>query len=256
VVVSEDLAAGASRLRELHRPGHPLVLPNAWDPPSAVAVERAGFPIVATSSSAMLASIGRQDGGTADPDDVFAAVGWISRAVGVPVTADIEDGYGLPPDELAERLIAAGVVGANLEDSDHRQPGQLVDPEHHAERIAGLRAAGRTRGVDLVVNARIDTYVRRFGEPGDRLEETARRALAYLDAGADCVYPILAPEDEIGRLLARIPGPLNAMTRPEADGVTRLAGLGVARISMGGQLARAVGEFLGGLLGDLRTAIG
>jgi 2-methylisocitrate lyase-like PEP mutase family enzyme len=203
----------------------------------------------------MLAAIGRRDGGTAEPDAVFAAIAWITGAVGVPVTADIEDGYGLPPAELAERLIAAGAVGANLEDSDHRGPGQVVDADRQADRIAGLRAAGRAQGVDLVINARIDTYVRRVGEGSARTDETVRRAGIYLSAGADCVYPILAPEAEIGPLVARIDGPLNAMSPPDADSIRRLATLGVARISMGGQLARAVGGFLADRLGDLRSAV-
>lgn len=253
--MSITLATAAADLRTRHQPGHPLILPNVWDPPSATAVEQAGFPAVATSSAAMLEAIGQRDGGIAPPDDVFMAIARIAAVVDVPVTADIEDGYGLSPAELADRLLAAGAVGCNLEDSDHRHPGQLVDPDTQATRIAALRAAGRARGVDPVINARIDTYLDRTGDPASRLDETLHRAAVYLAAGADCVYPILAPESQIAALLTRTPGPVNVLAPADVVAVTRLAGLGVARISMGGHLARAARQFVVGLLNDLRAAV-
>src|SRR5436190_11741483 len=125
-----SLAAAASLLRELHVPGRPLVLPNAWDVASAQLVVAQGFPAVATSSAALNAALGFADDGSAPADEVFAAVARIARSVAVPVTADIEDGYGLAPDELAAALLEAGAVGCNLEDTDHTAGG-LVAAEPH-----------------------------------------------------------------------------------------------------------------------------
>jgi 2-methylisocitrate lyase-like PEP mutase family enzyme len=252
--VSTDLATAAADLRARHQPGHPLILPNVWDPPSAIAVQKAGFPVVATSSAAMLEAIGQRDGGSAPPEEVFAAIARIAAAVEVPVTADIEDGYDLSPAELADRLLAAGAVGCNLEDSDHRHFGSLVDPDVQASRIAELRAAGQARGVDLVINARIDTYLGRSGDPASRLDETVRRAVSYRAAGADCVYPILAPEAQIAAVVAQTAAAVNGLAAAEVVAVTRLAGLGVARISMGPYLAHAARKFVTGLLDDLRPA--
>lgn len=251
--VTTDLAAAAADLRARHQPGRPLILPNVWDPPSAKAVQQAGFPVVATSSAAMLEAIGQRDGGLAPPDDAFAAIARIATAVEVPVTADIEDGYGLSPVELVDRILASGAVGCNLEDSDHRHPGQLVDHVAQANRITELRAAAQARGVDLVINARIDTYIRQAVEPARQLEETLQRSAFYLAAGADCVYPILAPEAQITTLVAQTPGPINVLAPADIATVARLAGLGVARISMGANLARAARLFITGLLAELRA---
>jgi 2-methylisocitrate lyase-like PEP mutase family enzyme len=245
-----DLADAAHDLRSRHRPGTPLVLPNAWDPPSATLVEQAGFAAVATSSAAMLAAIGRRDGGSTPPDEVFAAIARIATAVRIPVTADIEDGYGLLPTELVDRLLSAGAVGCNLEDTDHHHSGRMIDANAQAERLAGVRAAGHGHGVELVINARIDTYV----HPIDgQQEETLRRAALYAQAGADCVYPILIPEAELGVFLARHDGPVNVLAPPERRAITRLAALGVARISMGSRLANATQQFLSGLLAELHS---
>lgn len=252
--MTTTLTTGAADLRARHQPGHPLILPNVWDPPSASAVEQAGFLAVATSSAAMLEAIGQRDGGTAPPDEVFAAITRIAAAVNVPVTADIEDGYGLSAAELADRLLTAGAVGCNIEDSDHRHPGKLIDPDTQATRIAELRAAGRARGVDLVINARIDTYLDQTGDPAGQLDETLRRAAIYLAVGADCVYPILAPQTQIAALLTQTSAPVNILADADAAAVTRLAGLGVARISMGAHLARAARQFLTGRLNDLYSA--
>ena len=246
-----DLADAAAALRSLHRPGSPLVLPNAWDIPSALVIEQAGFPVVGTSSAAMLEAIGHHDGGNAPVDDVFAAIARIAKAVTVPVTADLEDGYGLPPVEIVDRLLDAGAVGCNLEDSDHRHPGCLVDAKAQAERIEAVRAAGRARGVDLVVNARIDTWVRQVGDPHNRLEETQRRAALYSSAGADCVFPILIPETQIGAFMASWQGGLNVLAPPDRQTVLRLASFGVARISMGPHLSSAVRQFLADLLSEI-----
>ena len=133
-----DLQQAADRLRALHTAAEPLVLPNAWDAASARAVVEAGFPAIATSSVAVAHALGYEDGEQTPPDEMFAAVARIARAVEVPVTADIEGGYGLPPHEVGERLLAAGAVGCNLEDTDHTTHA-LRDPNQQVDRLARSR---------------------------------------------------------------------------------------------------------------------
>jgi 2-methylisocitrate lyase-like PEP mutase family enzyme len=255
--LKSELALRAAALRGLHHGARPLVLANAWDARSARLVVAAGFPVVATSSAALVTSLGFDDGSQADADAVFAALLRIARAVDVPVTADIEDGYGLAPDELAPRLLDAGAVGCNLEDSDHRPSGEpLVPAEQFAERLAALKAAGRRLGVDLVVNARVDVHVRQAGPPETRLDEALRRARLYLEAGADCVYPITVSDEETARaLVAGTPGPVNLMARPDPADVARLASYGAARISVGSGLARLADQRISEVAEQLAHAV-
>ena len=222
----------ADVLRGLHHGPAPLVLPNAWDAASARLVEAAGFPAVATGSAGVAASLGYEDNERAPVEEMLAAAGRICRAVSVPVSVDAEAGYGLPPDELAARLAAAGASGCNVEDTDHAAGG-LVDAERQAERIAGL-------GAGLVVNARVDVFIREWGDPADRLAEAVRRGRLYLEAGAECVYPIwVVDEEAIARLVDQLAAPVNVLYRTGAPSLRRLAELGVARISLGPGLHRA-----------------
>lgn len=236
----------ASALRALHVPGDPLVLPNAWDAASAKAVEEAGFTAVATSSGAVAWAMGSADHEQMTVDEAFGAVARISAAVRVPVTADIESGYGLAPDELVERLLAAGAVGCNLEDSDHRNRGTLVAAATHAARLAAIRAIAGDR---LVINARVDTFIMRM--PNAR-EEAIERGRRYLDAGADCVYPIIAGDDgDIAAMVGAL-GVVNVMLRPGAPSLARLAELGVARVSVGSGLFRIMTKQVDAVLQALR----
>lgn len=216
----------AATLRALHKPGNPLLLPNVWDPGSAKLVAGRGYPAIATTSAGVAISLGYADGEQTPPDEMFGALKRITGAVSVPVTADLESGYGLPAAELVARMIDAGVVGLNIEDSDHSRGKAQRPAAEQAERIAAIRSAG-----DVVINARVDTFLR----DGD-VEDGLDRARRYLDAGADCVYPIvLADEAAIARFVDL--GPTNIMLRPGAPDRHRLAELGVARISLGGGLA-------------------
>ncbi|WP_328901877.1 MULTISPECIES: isocitrate lyase/phosphoenolpyruvate mutase family protein [unclassified Streptomyces] len=225
----------ASGLRALHHgraPGDPLVLPGPWDAASARVLADAGFPALALPSAGVAASLGYEDGST-PADEMFAAVARIARAVSVPVSADVEAGYGLPPAELVERLLAAGAVGCNLEDT---VDGVLLDAGAQADRLAAVRAAA---GDALFVNARIDTYVTGVPEGVDPAAETLRRARLYAAAGADCAYPILAPPEVFGPLAGALPGlPLNALARPDGPGPRRLGELGATRITFGPGLQR------------------
>ncbi|WP_327584453.1 isocitrate lyase/phosphoenolpyruvate mutase family protein [Nonomuraea sp. NBC_00507] len=235
----------AGVLRALHVPGSPLVLPNIWDAASALAVQEAGFPAVATGSAAVARVLGYADGEGTPVDEMMAAVSRITRAVDVPVTADVERGYGLKPAELVERLAAAGAVGCNLEDTDPRT-GELLDAGVQAEFLAEVRAAA---GQDLVINARIDTYL--LGRTST--QEALERARLYREAGADCVYPItLADEDGIRALVAEVGGPVNILFRPGTPSLGRLAELGVARISFGGGLHKAAHAYAESLFAKVR----
>lgn len=218
--------------RALHRGrvhGEPLVLPGPWDAASARVLEAAGFPALATPSAGIAASLGYADGET-PADEMFAAVARIARAVKVPVSADVEGGYGLAPKELVERLLEAGAVGCNLEDS---AGGVLRDPREQAEFLAEVRAAAAGR---LFVNARVDVFVHGDGNP----ERAIERAALYVAGGADCVYPILAPADVLPLLRSGIQGPLNALARLDGEGPSpaALGGLGATRVTFGPGLQR------------------
>jgi 2-methylisocitrate lyase-like PEP mutase family enzyme len=245
---NQDAAAKAVALRALHVPGRPLVLPNIWDAASARAVTAAGFPVVATGSAAVAPVLGYDDGEAAPAGEVLAAVARIARAVPVPVTADMERGYGLAPAEFVERLAATGAVGVNLEDSDPRT-GVMVDMDEQAGFLAAVRAAAVDAGVDLVINARADSYAHGTGTPEERLADAVERGRRYLRAGADCVYPILASDpEEIRNLVAGIGGPVNVLFRPGVPSLAELAALGVARVSFGHGLHAATQGYLATML--------
>ncbi|MEV1332548.1 isocitrate lyase/phosphoenolpyruvate mutase family protein [Micromonospora costi] len=247
------LADRAAALRALHRPGDPLVLPNAWDAGSARAVAAAGFPAVATSSAAVAETLGYADQEATPPDEMFAAVARIARAVTVPVTADLERGYGLRPAELVERLLAAGAVGLNLEDSDP-VTGRLVSVGEQADLLAAVRSAARAAGVEVVVNARLDVFLRGAGDPAGLLAEAVDRARRYRAAGADCVYPIGLTDPEAVRVLVgAVDGWINLLARPGGPGLADLAALGVARISYGHHVHAAVRARTDELLAAVRA---
>jgi 2-methylisocitrate lyase-like PEP mutase family enzyme len=225
----------ATALRGLHAGPRPLVLPNAWDVASARLVVKAGFPVVATSSGAVAASLGYEDTDSMPTDDAFGVVARIARSVPVPVTADLEAGYGLSPEELVRRLVDSGAVGCNLEDTDHHGGGGLVDADAQAERLRAVRSAANEAGIPVVLNARIDV-LRLAGDRRALFEEAVRRARLYLQAGADCVFPIrLADDDLIGEFVRRVDGPVNVVAAG-APPLARLAELGVRRISYAGSL--------------------
>ncbi len=232
------------RFRALHHgrvPGDPLVLPGPWDAASARVFAEAGFPALATPSAGVAASLGYEDGAT-PADEMFAAVARIARAVDVPVSADVEDGYGLAPKKLVERLLEAGAVGCNLEDSAN---GVLKNPREHAEWLAEVRAAAGDR---LFVNARIDTFVRGVDDPGAAIE----RAALYVGAGADCVYPIFAPPGVLPLLRAGIQGPVNVGAVPgQGPSPAELAGLGATRITFGPGLQRRAARALREIAAEL-----
>ncbi|MFF9868335.1 isocitrate lyase/phosphoenolpyruvate mutase family protein [Streptomyces sp. NPDC013953] len=221
--------------RALHHgraPGDPLVLPGPWDAASARAFEAAGFPALATPSAGVSASLGYEDGAT-PPDEMFAAVARIVRSVSVPVSADVESGYGLPAKELVARVLETGAVGVNLEDTE---AGALRDPRHHADRLAEVRAVA---GGALFVNARVDSYLHGVTD----VSEVIDRCRRYVEAGADCVYPIGIPPEHLPPLRAAIAAPVNAVSPPGAPDVAELGRLGATRVTFGpGLLHRTLAE--------------
>jgi 2-methylisocitrate lyase-like PEP mutase family enzyme len=234
-----DLQGRCDELRSLHRPGAPLLLPNAWDVATARAVVAAGFPVVATTSAGVAGALGYADHEGAPGDEMLAAAARIAAGVEVPVTIDAEAGYGMEPDALVAALQSAGAAGCNLEDTDHTDES-LRDPDRHAEWLGAVRQAASAAGYPLVINARIDAFLGPFlsgAGPGTQAElvpEALRRAHAYLEAGVDCVYPITLWEaDALRAFMSEVEGPVNAVALPQAPSLAELAALGVARVSWG-----------------------
>ena len=225
----------AEEFRKLHRAPPILLLPNCWDPMSARIFEAAGFPAGATTSGGLAWALGYQDGEKAPWPEVVAATRRIVDAVRVPVSADIEEGFGDTPDAVGRNvaeIIRAGAVGINLEDGTPR-PDQPVRPiAEAAARIRAARAAAATEGVPIVINARVDLYLKQVGDEASRFAETVRRAEAYLAAGADCIFPFaLADLDVIRKLTAAVKAPINIVGRAGAPSLRQLEAAGVARVS-------------------------
>lgn len=229
-------AEKAETFRRLHHERQPLVLPNAWDVASARAFEEAGFPAVATSSAGLCASLGYRDGEEVPKREFFAAVGRIARSLEVPLSVDVVAGFGRGPGEVARtvrRVLATGAVGINLEDQ-RSQDHSLYPLAAQVRKLRAVREVATAAGVPLVLNARTDALHRARGVSEEQFEEAVRRAVAYRDAGADCVYPMgLAGPEAIGRFVARLDCPVNVMVRPGIPPLAELTRLGVKRVSFG-----------------------
>jgi len=224
-----------------------LLLPNVWDVASARIVEDAGFGAVATSSAGVAFSLGYPDGQKIPREEMLAVVARITRAVKVPVTADVESGYGNSPkdtERTALDVIEAGAVGMNLEDAPGEAGNPLAALPAQLEKIRAVREAAASRGIPLVLNARTDVYLLQVGEPGDRYDEAVRRLSAYRDAGADCVFvPGLTDAPTIARLVADLRCPVNILAGPGSPPVKELRAAGVARVSLGsGPMRAAMGR--------------
>jgi len=236
-------ARKAEQLRKLHKGPRILILANAWDVISARIVEDAGFPAVATTSAGVAAVLGYPDGQRVPQREVLEFVARIARAVSVPVTADMESGYGTSPADMAEMaraLVGAGAVGLNLEDVTGDDEGSHVEIGLQTEKIAAVREASAAAGVPLVINARTDVYLMPIGPEETRFERTVERLRAYRKAGADCVFaPGIRDKETIGKLVRAVDGPLNILLQPGGPSVADLEKLGVARASIGSGTMRA-----------------
>ncbi|GAA4898475.1 2-methylisocitrate lyase-like PEP mutase family enzyme [Stackebrandtia albiflava] len=229
-----DIHELATRFHRLHDGPHALRLANCWDAGSAAVIARAGADAVATTSAGVAWSLGVADGDRLDRAAAVDAVARITRSVSVPVTADIESGYGETPDDVAETVrlfLTAGVVGVNIEDAHE---GGLRDVTAQAERIAAARQAAADAGVDLFVNARIDNFLGGIGEPEGRTAVALERAARYLAAGASGIFvPGVADLAVVRELADGIDAPLNVMAGGGAPPVPELETAGARRVSVG-----------------------
>jgi 2-methylisocitrate lyase-like PEP mutase family enzyme len=248
-MAGQTIAERATALLELHQPGNPVILPTVWDAWSARLATDAGFAALTVGSHPLADSIGKPDGEGMSFDDVLTRVAQITAAVDVPVSVDIESGYGQPAARLIEGLLSVGAVGLNIEDTVHSEGKRLRSAGEHAELVGALRAAADAAGVHVVVNARTDVFLRQDGlqEGGasDRAERAFEGAIARLTeaaaAGADVLYPVGRHDPEtLRRLAADLPLPINAIALPERDDPASFGPLGVARISFGPFLQAAL----------------
>jgi len=219
------------------------VLPNVWDTASARIIEQAGFRAIATTSSGVAAALGYRDGQHMSREMMIEAIARITRVVECPVTADIEAGYGNSIEEVLQTVkavITTGAVGINIEDSPKQQEKALADIAYQVELIKALRELATSMDVPFVINARVDVFLLAVGEPENRFEDTVQRANAYLQAGADCIYPIgILDRTLIANLVKEINGPVNILGGPPGPSLPELAQLGVARVSLAGGLMRS-----------------
>lgn len=240
-MATEGQRAKAKRFLELHAGERLLVLPNAWDAGSARVFELAGFQALGSTSAGIALSLGHPDGERVSRSEMLEAVRRIASAVEIPVTADLEAGYGPTVNdavETARGAIAAGAVGMNFEDSTHDD--RLVDVASQVEKIRAIKKVAEAEGVAFVLNARTDVFLLQIGDPAGRFDEAVRRANAYREVGADCLFvPGVADAETIGRLVRAIKGPLNVLAVRGTPPTAELERLGVARVSIGGGPMRA-----------------
>lgn len=236
----------AQDLLALHQPGDPVVLINVWDVVSARLIERSGARAIATTSAGIAWALGYPDGERIPRDEMLGVVERIARAASVPVTADLEAGYGPRASDVAETVrlaISAGAVGMNLEDCIEERGGgaeRLLPLDAATERVAAARAAASATNIPFVINARTDVFLRNVGDPAARLKHAVERANAYRAAGADSLFvPGVRDAETIGALARDIDGPLNVVVGPGTPSLGELGRLGVARISLGAGAMRA-----------------
>lgn len=227
----------AEAFRALHHQARALVLPNAWDVPSARVFEDAGFPAVATSSAGVMVSHGYRDGETMPRRELVAAVRRIAERLSIPLSADVVAGFGRTPRDVAttvREVLRAGAVGVNIEDLVPSSEGELYPVDVQVRRLASVRAAGEALGIPLVINARTDAFRHAPGDGDERLRAAIERALAYRDAGADCVYPMgLTEARSIATFVDTLRCPVNVMVRRGLPPLAELERLGVKRVSFG-----------------------
>ena len=233
----------AEAFRAMHQGPKILLLPNAWDVASARVFEEAGFGAIASTSAGVAFSLGYPDGQKISREEMLGAVARIAAAVNVPVTADVESGYGRKPEDAAltaKAVIEAGAVGMNLEDVRGEKEHPLEDLPLQLEKVAAVREAGQAAGVPLVLNARTDVYLLQVGHESGRYDAALQRLAAFRDAGADCVFvPGLRDKETIGRIVRDLQCPVNILVGPGSPTVPELEKLGVARVSVGSGAMRA-----------------
>jgi len=249
--------AKAASFRVLHSGREILLLPNVWDVASARLIEESGFKAAATSSAGIAFSLGYADGQRISREQMLAVIAGIAKAVRVPVTADVEAGYGKTPEDAgrtARAVVEAGAVGMNLEDAIGDSPSVLVELPLQLEKIRAVREMASRLRIPLVLNARTDMYLLQIGDPAERYDETVRRLSAFREAGADCVFaPGLRDAPTIARLVADLKCPVNILAGPGSPSVPELSKLGVARVSLGSATMRATVGCLRRIVQELKA---
>lgn len=231
---NDDLKQKADALLGLHRPGDPAILPTVWDAWSAKTVVEAGFTALTVGSHPVADSVGKPDGEGMSYDDLVTRVAQITGAVDVPISVDIESGYGESAARLIEGLLSAGAVGLNIEDTVHSEGGRIRSDEDHAALVGELRKAADAAGVHVVINARTDLFLRQVGDEADRFDRAVHKLRLAAEAGADSLYPVGRHDDDTyRRLVEALPLPVNAIALPGQDDPARFGPLGVGRISFG-----------------------
>jgi len=247
----------ARRFLELHHGPKILVLPNAWDVASARIFEDAEFPAIATSSAGVAFSLGYPDGEKIPRDEMLAVVRRIAEAVDVPVTADVEAGFGSTTEEVADTaraVIEAGSVGMNLEDGAEDRTDFLADADHQTEIIRAILQVADGAGVPFTLNARTDIFLYNIGPAETRLSRAIERLNSYRAAGAQSLFaPGVKDRETIARLVRGVRGPLNILATVGTPPVGELQQLGVARVSVGSGPMRATLGFLGRMAHQLRA---
>ncbi len=252
-MATRDLATSAQALLDLHRPGDPGVFPTVWDAWSAGLAVEGGFAALTIGSHPVADSIGRADNEGMTFDELLTRVRQISGAVDVPLSVDIESGYGETPERLIEGLLDAGAVGLNIEDTVHSEGGRLREATEHADLVGALRQAADGAGVPLVVNARTDVFLKQVGEEADRVDLAISRLRLCADAGARSLYPVGFHSDDVQRrLTAELPLPVNAIGNPAQGSRAHFAELGVGRVSFGPLWQMNLAERAAELLTDWR----
>lgn len=241
--MSESLAARARKLAELHAGRHPLVLPTVWDAWSAKTAVAAGFEALTIGSHPLADSRGAEDHEGQTFAEVVAAVRPIVAAVDVPVSVDLEAGYGQSPADLIAGLLDAGGVGLNLEDTVHSEGGRIRTTQEHADYIAGLRAAADAAGVPVWINGRTDLFLH-ADDAQAVADEAVERLQALVAAGADSVYPVTIQDNDdlIATVVKAVPAPVNCTAHPVNHDLARFARLGVGRITYGPTLQFALAD--------------
>ncbi len=249
--------AKAATFRGLHSGREILLLPNVWDVASARLIEESGFKAVATSSAGIAFSLGYPDGQIIPREEMLTVIARVAKAVGIPVSADVEAGYGKTPEDAgrtARAVLDAGAIGMNLEDASEDSTAALVALSLQLEKIHAVREMANRLRIPLVLNARTDVYLLQIGDPAKRYDEAANRLTAFCEAGADCVFvPGLRDAATIGRLVADLKCPVNILAGPGSPTVPELFKLGVARVSLGSGPMRATLGHLRRIAEEVRT---
>jgi 2-methylisocitrate lyase-like PEP mutase family enzyme len=242
----------AETLKQLHGSQRPLVLPTVWDVWSARVAAGAGFSALTIGSHPLATSRGASDHEGQTLDEVLAAVRPIIAAVDVPISVDLESGYGHAPADVIAGLVEAGGAGLNLEDSVHSEGGRLRSADEHTAYIAGLRAAADDAGVAIVINGRTDLFARAGEDRAGVLDEAIARMQSLAAAGADSVYPVGIHEhdDLIAAVVEAMAVPVNITAHPAKHTLARLRDLGVGRVSYGPLLQSALTDHTKDLLTD------